>query len=200
MRTEEYLTILTDQIRCRMARGAVREEIRCHIEDQTAPFLSEGMEQAEAEEAAVKEMGDPDPALSVPCRFSGSAGMLSINGSASWIYLPMTGITLNLAYVQLITVPIYAAVLYRYRGQGISAVLKAVLWMIPSVLLMAWRPNIILAGAPSCTDRLIPGSSLPPASVFMRNDAVLSVFDRKIICGRRISEARSQRGSARLPG
>ena len=59
MRAEEYLTILTDQIRCKMARGAVREEIRCHIEDQTAAFLSEGMEQAEAEEAAVREMGDP---------------------------------------------------------------------------------------------------------------------------------------------
>ena len=34
MRAEEYLTILTDQIRCKMARGAVREEIRCHIEEQ----------------------------------------------------------------------------------------------------------------------------------------------------------------------
>lgn len=230
MRTEEYLTILTDQIRCRMARGAVREEIRCHIEDQTAAFLSEGMEQAEAEEAAVREMGDPVEtgnelnrihrprmawgmigliaalsfagyliqnfmqekwidagagAWSSPysfvymlaglavmmaacfadyTRIAGRArellillylflavspavlGVLSINGSASWIYLPMTGITLNLAYVQLITVPIYAAVLYRYRGQGMSAVLKAVLWMIPSVLFMAWRPNIILAG------------------------------------------------------
>lgn len=70
----------------------------------------------------------------------------SINGSVSWIYLPLTGGTLNLSYMQLITVPVYAAVLYRYRGQGMSAVLKAAAWMIPSVLLMAWRPNIILAG------------------------------------------------------
>ena len=70
----------------------------------------------------------------------------SINGSVSWIYLPLTGGTLNLSYVQLITVPVYAAVLYQYRGQGMSAVLKAAAWMIPSVLLMAWRPNIILAG------------------------------------------------------
>lgn len=59
MRAEEYLTILTDQIRCRMARKAVREEIRCHIEDQTAAFLSEGMEQAEAEEVAVRKSGSP---------------------------------------------------------------------------------------------------------------------------------------------
>lgn len=38
MRAEEYLTILTEQIRCRMARGAVREEFLCHIEDQKAAF------------------------------------------------------------------------------------------------------------------------------------------------------------------
>lgn len=59
MRSEEYLTILTEQIRCRMAREDVRKELLCHIEDQKAAFLSEGMEAAEAEEAAVREMGDP---------------------------------------------------------------------------------------------------------------------------------------------
>ena len=184
MRAEEYLTILTDQIRCKMARGAVREEIRCHIEDQTAAFLSEGMEQAEAEEAAVREMGDPvetgnelnrihrprmawgmigliavlslagyliqnfmqekwiaagEGAWSSPYSFvyilAGLAVMMaacfadytriagrarellillylflavspavlgtSINGSVSWIYLPLTGGTINLSYVQL---------------------------------------------------------------------------------------------------
>ena len=53
MRAEEYLTILTDQIWCRMAREDVRKELLCHIEDQKAAFLSE------AEEAAVREMGDP---------------------------------------------------------------------------------------------------------------------------------------------
>ena len=31
---EEYLQILTDQIRCRMARDAVKEEYCAHIEDQ----------------------------------------------------------------------------------------------------------------------------------------------------------------------
>ena len=42
-----------------MAREDVRKELLCHIEDQKAAFLSEGMEAAEAEEAAVREMGDP---------------------------------------------------------------------------------------------------------------------------------------------
>ena len=50
---------LTEQIRCKMARGTIEQEINDHIEDQKAEFLSEGMSQTEAEEAAVREMGDP---------------------------------------------------------------------------------------------------------------------------------------------
>lgn len=213
MRAEEYLTILTEQIRCRMARGAVREEFLCHIEDQKAAFLSEGMEQAEAEEAAVREMGDPvetgneldrihrpkmawgmialiavlsivgylvqyllqekwiaaggeggaGPSGSIPYMIAGLAVMIgvcladytriavrarellilmflffavgpiffsvSVNGSMNWIEIPLAG-TFTLSYVQFLTVPLYAAVLYRYRGQGYSALLKAVLWML----------------------------------------------------------------------
>ena len=52
MRREEYLHTLTEQIRCKMARGTIEQEINDHIEDQKAEFLSE-------EEAAVREMGDP---------------------------------------------------------------------------------------------------------------------------------------------
>ena len=59
MRREEYLHTLTEQIRCKMARGTIEQEINDHIEDQKAEFLSEGMSQTEAEEAAVREMGDP---------------------------------------------------------------------------------------------------------------------------------------------
>lgn len=50
---------LTEQIRCKMARGTIEQEINDHIEDQKEEFLSEGMSQTEAEEAAVREMGDP---------------------------------------------------------------------------------------------------------------------------------------------
>ena len=59
MRREEYLYTLTEQIRCKMARGTIEQEINDHIEDQKAEFLSEGMSQTEAEEAAIREMGDP---------------------------------------------------------------------------------------------------------------------------------------------
>ena len=44
---------LTEQILCKMARGTIEQEINDHIEDQKEEFLSEGMSQTEAEEAAV---------------------------------------------------------------------------------------------------------------------------------------------------
>ena len=51
MRREEYLHTLTEQIRCKMARGTIEQEINDHIEDQKAEFLSEGMSQTEGEDA-----------------------------------------------------------------------------------------------------------------------------------------------------
>lgn len=59
MRKEEYLQILTEQIRCKMARPGIEAEIRQHIEDQEEAYLCSGMNALEAEEAAVAEMGDP---------------------------------------------------------------------------------------------------------------------------------------------
>ena len=59
MRMEEYLEKLTDQIRCKLARDPIREELRCHMEDQRDAYMEEGMTEEEAEEAAVLDMGDP---------------------------------------------------------------------------------------------------------------------------------------------
>ena len=59
MRVEEYLQIITAQIRCKQAHSAVREELIAHVEDQKAAFIRAGMDCDEAELAAVKEMGDP---------------------------------------------------------------------------------------------------------------------------------------------
>lgn len=219
MKKEEYLKILTDQIRCRMARKEVEDEIRGHIEDQTRDFLSEGMERDEAEAAAVREMGNPVEvgnqmdrihrpvmpwgmiALIVLLSIAGCAleyflgqkiadvseggytvggfrygermlytavGLLvmtgvcfadytrialrarelmaalfavilwglffhgvSVNGSTRHIYLGMGVVTVNVLLLLFLTVPLYAAILYRYRGEGWKVALKAVLWMIP---------------------------------------------------------------------
>ena len=59
MDKKEYIRILTEQIRCRMVRPEVAREIGDHIEDQTRAFMSEGMSRAEAEAAAVRDMGSP---------------------------------------------------------------------------------------------------------------------------------------------
>lgn len=59
MRAEEYLTTLTEQIRCKRARSGVMREIRQHMEDQQSCFEDEGMDTAAAEAMTVKEMGSP---------------------------------------------------------------------------------------------------------------------------------------------
>ena len=59
MKKEEYLQVLTEQIRCRAARGPVRKEIKQHLEDQAEAFAELGMSKEEAETAAVEQMGDP---------------------------------------------------------------------------------------------------------------------------------------------
>lgn len=55
----EFLEILAEQIRTKRARPMIVTELEAHIEDQKAAYMAEGMTPIEAEEAAVKEMGDP---------------------------------------------------------------------------------------------------------------------------------------------
>ena len=59
MNRREYLKTITEQIRCEKAREGIAKELNGHIEDQKETFLKEGMTETEAEEAAVREMGDP---------------------------------------------------------------------------------------------------------------------------------------------
>ena len=72
MKAEEYLSVLTDQMRCKMAREAVRDELLCHIEDQKAAFISEGMEKSEAEGSG--SAGDGRIPLRREMRWTGSTG------------------------------------------------------------------------------------------------------------------------------
>ena len=243
MRREEYLHTLTEQIRCKMARGTIEQEINDHIEDQKEEFLSEGMSQTEAEEAAVREMGDPvevglemdrihrptmawgmialivglslagyllrnimyqtvlgikqsagkteelfwtgmssswHTSLEVPVLLLGLVLMISIcymdytriaayakpiliayqvlllvglqvvgakmNGSTRFIIMPFGNIVLNLIDLLWLTIPLFAAVLYSYRGQGYRGILKAILWMIiPSYYFLIIRCQSLIA-------------------------------------------------------
>ena len=59
MKMNEYLSQVTDQIRCQKVHKAVRAELQAHLEDQAEAYESEGMSADEAMEKAVLEMGDP---------------------------------------------------------------------------------------------------------------------------------------------
>lgn len=56
---ETFLTVCTQQMRCKAMQKPVREELNAHIEDQKAAYLTAGMEEKQAERAAVWQMGDP---------------------------------------------------------------------------------------------------------------------------------------------
>jgi cell division protein FtsW (lipid II flippase) len=56
---DEYITTLTDQIRCKKARQSVAKEIKDHILDQSEAYEEMGLSHEQAEEKAVKEMGNP---------------------------------------------------------------------------------------------------------------------------------------------
>ena len=234
MRREEYLHILTEQIRCKMARGTIEQEINDHIEDQKAEFRGEGMGQTEAEEAAIREMGDPvevglemdrihrptmawgmialivglslagyllrsimyqtvlgikqsagkteelfwtgmssswHTSLEVPVLLLGLVLMIGIcymdytriaayskpiliayqvlllvglqvvgaqvNGSTRYIIMPFGHIGLNLIDLLWLTIPLFAAVLYSYRGQGYRGILKAMMLEVVYCVVLA---------------------------------------------------------------
>lgn len=59
MNRAEYLENLIGQIHNKHAKELVREELCAHIDDQKEAFLRAGKTAEEAEELAVKEMGDP---------------------------------------------------------------------------------------------------------------------------------------------
>ena len=56
---KEFLKTCTEQMRCKAMREIVEQELAAHIEDQKEAYMQEGMEEAEAQNLAVKQMGDP---------------------------------------------------------------------------------------------------------------------------------------------
>lgn len=202
MNIEEYITTLTDQIRCKQARQGVAQEIRNHISDQTRAYEQNGMEHEKAIEMAVREMGDPIEAgvaldrihrphfdwrlflmtvlfslagvflmyvtgalsqsngqLIHQCFFTfAGIGIVALIYFADYtfvgkyalpIYILMsivflvyhkTGTKINgcipafrsLAYLYI---PVYAGILYRYRGKGLRSIIKSLLFMMVTAVL-----------------------------------------------------------------
>lgn len=59
MNMYKYLSIVAEQIRCKRACPMVIKELKDHIEEQRDDYIAEGMTIQEAEEEAVRQMGDP---------------------------------------------------------------------------------------------------------------------------------------------
>ena len=59
MKMEEYLNKVTEQIRCKKARASVAGELKNHILDQMEVYMQEGLEEEDALDKAIIEMGDP---------------------------------------------------------------------------------------------------------------------------------------------
>lgn len=221
---EEYIRILTEQIRCKQARDLVGREIRAHIEDQAFAYEEKGMDKKEAVHMAVKDMGDPvevgismdrihrpriawgmvalmavigmvsilvhtaigmkEPSLgaayiakqitytgigfavmflvcmvdySVIARNAKTVTLLlwcllflggfvlglEINGARRWIRI--LGVAINLVPFVYLFVPLYGALLYRYRGEKGRGITKSLLWTLMTVL-PAWLFSDLSAG------------------------------------------------------
>lgn len=214
MRTDEYLKIVTEQVRSQQARAMIEKEMTVHMEEQKAAYISDGMSEGEAEFEAVRDMGDPVETgnqmdlihrprmawgmialivflsaagfviqylMKVNLQPDGNAFMAGqlvfllmglavmigicyidysqiglwargltialgiaiflgimfsgaeVNGARMWIVIGRFSVNINM--IAYLFVPLYGAILYRYRGQGYRAIAKAVLWMLPVLLL-----------------------------------------------------------------
>lgn len=56
---EEFIRVLTEQMRCVKARGSVAQELADHIADQAQAYERSGVDRDQAIARAVREMGDP---------------------------------------------------------------------------------------------------------------------------------------------
>lgn len=225
MNQHDYLRILTEQIRCERARPMIEEEFQEHIEEQKLDFMAEGMTEHEAEEAAVREMGDPvdvgvqldrihrpklDRALIGAIMGLATMGICAhvlltklgemINGNNEVLTYDMAAITITMVVWTLMgailmaviyyvdytilgkyalwiwgavavglcgyrifgnivnggypmkagfvsmMVPVYAGIVYYYRGKGKSGFWKSILFLLISVVLFVVIPGPVSSG------------------------------------------------------
>ena len=213
MKSEEYINKLISQVRWEKAHPMIEEEIRQHIEDEKEKYIKFGKDEKEAEELAVKQMGNPvdvgkqldevhrpmmawdvvvmtlaaavvglivqfalmkrtDFSSFMPNPLRGmvtfTLGLIVMMGicmldytrigrHAKAIYILCSmliilleiinqgfpidlGIDLpiffniNLGFLMLLLIPLYGAVLYRFKGSGYKGLLKGMLYAVPYML------------------------------------------------------------------
>lgn len=94
MNLHEYLDTLTEQIRCKRARPMIETEISNHIHDQANVYKADGMEEQEAIEEAVRQMGDPIEAGAALDRVH--RPKMSWSLTALFVFLVLTGMTMQI--------------------------------------------------------------------------------------------------------
>ena len=94
MNLREYLDTLTEQIRCKRARPMIEVEISNHIHDQADVYRADGMEEQEAIEEAVRQMGDPIEAGAALDRVH--RPKMSWSLTALFVFLVLTGMTMQI--------------------------------------------------------------------------------------------------------
>lgn len=67
-----------------------------------------------------------------------------VNGSFGWISVGGMMI-LNVRVLVYLFLPLYGAILYRYRGQGYEVSWKAAAWMLPAVVVVFYANSLMLA-------------------------------------------------------
>lgn len=225
---EKYLQAVLEQIRCKKVHPYIREELMGHIQDQIEDNRKSGMSEKEAEEAAVRDMGDPVEIgvefdrihrpqiawkmlivigvislLGILVHFfitrqiaDGNLWDSSVSGSSRYAFHVLIGLALMFVvyridytylakYAKVIAagillfgliclyagtvaggvilgihvggsivavntllmlyVPIYAAVVYKYHGEGYAGIVKSIVWMLLPVYIALRLPRMPLA-------------------------------------------------------
>lgn len=141
----DYLTAVGAQIRWRRARAPLLRELSDHITDQAADYRADGLEEADALDRAVAEMGDPE----------------TVGRDLDRLHRPKNRWGLALAVLLLaLAGPFLQFMIYQVTGQGVfdvyarqaswlpvSLVLLCALWFFDcSLLLRGHRAAQLMAG------------------------------------------------------
>ncbi|MBQ3161622.1 MAG: hypothetical protein IJC04_05790 [Oscillospiraceae bacterium] len=59
MKKDEYINTVLEQVRCKAVHEPLKAELASHIDEQAEAFIAVGLPEENAEEEAVKTMGDP---------------------------------------------------------------------------------------------------------------------------------------------
>lgn len=169
-KTQEYIGLVTLQMRCKKARDMVALELQNHIEEQTEAYEEFGLTHKEAEARAVEQMGDPIEVGTrldrvhrpkTDFRMIGYIAFLTVAAYAAvllvlFVYqvndLAFLGRNLaitNLSGLSVMVILLFAAIVYHYRNNGYKGILICLMWLLAGFITLCRIQSISLAGAVS---------------------------------------------------